>query len=123
MPLTPNRPPGRANRKALQFSADIVRLRQAGYTFSAIALALRDAGLTVSLTTIKREAARSPSPHRAGLEVSTASHRTLSTLPDVIRAEPAPPPPTSEARSGREIAEAFFAANPSNPLLSPKDKP
>ena len=58
MTLEPKLPPGRANRKALRFSVDIRRLRNAGYTFSAIQMALLDAGVEVSLTTIKREAAR-----------------------------------------------------------------
>jgi len=44
MYLTPKLPPGRANRKALAFVAEINRLRAAGYSFEAIRLALLDAG-------------------------------------------------------------------------------
>ena len=46
MRLQPRNPPGRANRKALRFSVDIHRLRNAGYTFSAIRMALLDAGVS-----------------------------------------------------------------------------
>jgi hypothetical protein len=44
MDLTPKLPPGRANRKALAFAAEVHRLRAAGYSFEAIRLALREAG-------------------------------------------------------------------------------
>ena len=57
MDLTPQLPPGRANRKALAFAADIHRLRAAGYSFEAIRVALLEAGVKVSRTTVKREAA------------------------------------------------------------------
>lgn len=58
MQLTPKLPPGRANRKALAFAAEINRLRTAGYSFEAIRMALLEAGVMVSRTTVKREAAR-----------------------------------------------------------------
>lgn len=115
MPLTPSLPPGRANRKALRFGADIIRLRQAGYTFSAIRLALLEAGLDVGLTTIKREAAR-------GLPV-VASQFPAATHPEPISAALVVNPQTavglrgSDAPTGRDIAEAFFNDNPSNPLV------
>ena len=114
MTLAPKLPPGRANRKALQFAVDIHRLRNAGYTFSAIRAALFDAGLSVSLTTVKREAARRGS---AALHV---------TLPGMVQRQPAAnpaAPPTAPGANGREIAEAFFTANPSNPLLRSKEVP
>ena len=118
MTLAPKLPPGRANRKALQFAVDIHRLRNAGYTFSAIRCALLDAGISVSLSTIKREAARRGSLRRA----RTASNR--GAVPHVgNRIEGCKSrrlvgsPPTAPGASGREIAEAFFNAHPSNPLF------
>jgi hypothetical protein len=119
VPLTPSLPPGRANRKALRFGADIVRLRQAGYTFSAIRLALLEAGLDVGLTTIKREAAR-------GRPV-VASQFPAATQPETIGAahvvnlQTAMGLRSSDARTGRETAEAFFDAHPSNPLFSTRE--
>lgn len=119
MPLTPPLPPGRANRKALRFGADIIRLRRAGYTFSAIRLALLEAGLDVGLTTIKREAAR-------GLPV-VASQFPAATDPEPIGAARVVNRQTtvglrsSDAHTGRDIAEAFFDAHPSNPLFSTQE--
>jgi hypothetical protein len=117
--LTPSLPPGRANRKALRFGADIIRLRQEGYTFSAIRLALLEAGLDVGLTTIKREAAR-------GLPV-VASQFPSATHPEPISTARVVNPQTAgglhsrDARTGRDIAEAFFDAHPSNPLFSSQE--
>ena len=127
MTLAPKLPPGRANRKALQFAVDIHRLRNAGYTFSAIRLALLDAGICVSLSTIKREAARrgacavaAPQGAVAPRAMSTVASKAAS--PDALPARPLLPlgPPGA---SGREIAEAFFNAHPSNPLLRNKEAP
>jgi hypothetical protein len=114
MHLNPKLPPGRANRKALQFAVDIQRLRNAGYTFSAIRTALLDAGIRVSLTTIKREAARrdnaAPRAQPEGM-----AQRQPAASPAV--------PPAPPLANGREIAAAFFDANPSNPLLRSKETP
>lgn len=124
MTLAPKLPPGRANRKALQFAGDIHQLRNAGYTFSAIRLALLDAGITVSLSTIKREAARrGASTVRAPQVVVThrldSTPASRATSPDAIPARS----PVPLGASGREIAEAFFNANPSNPLLRSREAP
>lgn len=118
MSLQPKLPPGRANRKALSFSVDIRRLRDAGYTFSAIQMALLEAGVEVSLTTIKREAARrgpNPTVHRW-----YGSEENLPSDPPTVAGVPAASSPLPQGGTGREVAEAFFNANPSNPLLPPK---
>jgi hypothetical protein len=122
MTLAPKLPPGRANRKALQFAIDIHRLRSAGYTFSAIRTALLDAGIHVSLSTIKREAARTDPPtlcaqpeRVAPIPPSTTVSMTAS--PDV----PTPRPPVRPGATGRQIAEAFFNAHPSNPLFPTRE--
>lgn len=119
MSIEPKLPPGRANRKALRFSVDIRRLRNAGYTFSAIQMALLEAGVEVSLTTIKREAARqgpNPTVHRWH-----GSEKYLPSDPPAIAGVPAASSSLSRGGTGREVAEAFFNANPSNPLLPPKE--
>jgi hypothetical protein len=56
--LIPRRPPGRCNRKAGTFSAEVRRLRAEGYSFEVIREALAGAGVVVSNSTVQREAAR-----------------------------------------------------------------
>jgi cytosine/adenosine deaminase-related metal-dependent hydrolase len=56
--LVPRCPPGRTNRKARAYSAEILRLRAQGYGLEAIREALADAGVHVSNSTVQREAAR-----------------------------------------------------------------
>lgn len=120
MTLEPKLPPGRANRKALRFSVDIRRLRNAGYTFSSIQMALLDAGVEVSLTTIKREAARQGSDPMVARQIGT--EQQVPPSPVAIAGVPATSPSSARGASGREIAEAFFNANPSNPLLPTKER-
>ena len=120
MRISPKDPPGRANRKALRFSVEIRRLRNAGYTFSAIRMALLEAGVDVSLTTIKREAARpGPSP---SVTQQSSTEPMRSSAPAITPGVPMTSAPSGRGASGREIAEAFFNANPSNPLLPTKER-
>jgi hypothetical protein len=110
MPLQPRRAPGRNDRKAATYASEIVRLRSAGYTFEAIREALADVGIEISEATLRRELRRpQPSAPR------TAPTATPASAPSPVASAPLPPAPTGA--SGREIAEAFFNANPSNPLL------
>ena len=120
MTLEPKLPPGRADRKALRFSVDIRRLRNAGYTFSAIRMALLDAGVDVSLTTVKREAARQGSD--ATVVRHIGDEQQVLSAPVAIAGTPATSSTRAQSASGREIAEAFFNANPSNPLLPAKER-
>ena len=122
MDLTPKLPPGRANRKALAFVADIHRLRAAGYSFEAIRVALLEAGVKVSRTTVKREAAR----RRAAAQ---SAPQRLAALPSVplapSGADDAVTPPASfigDSRSGKEIAEAFMKGRSSNPLMQERNR-
>lgn len=61
MRLDPKLPPGRSSRKALRYVREVRRLRAEGHTLESIRLALLDAGVSVSLSTVRREAARPPS--------------------------------------------------------------
>lgn len=70
--LNPRRPPGRCNRKASTFSAEIRRLRAEGYTFEVIREALAEAGVLVSNSTVQREAARGTSPSGSAPAADTA---------------------------------------------------
>jgi hypothetical protein len=122
--LAPKLPPGRANRKALQFTVEINRLRDAGYTHSAIRLALLDAGVCVSLSTIKRESARRQPSAVPTSRVVVAQPPMLSSAPRVAGPAALPDRPQALPGSrGHDVAEAFFNANPSNPLVRPKEIP
>ena len=61
MKLTPKLPPGRSSRKALRYAQEVRRLRAQGHTLESIREALLDVGVTVSVSTVRREAARDPS--------------------------------------------------------------
>ena len=119
MRLQPRNPPGRANRKALRFSVDIHRLRNAGYTFSAIRMALLDAGVEVSLTTVKREAARQGSDLAVLESIGDEPH--VLSAPVALAGTPITTSLHARGATGREIAEAFFTAHPSNPLFPSKE--
>ena len=122
--LQPKRPPGRADRKAAAYACEILRLRAEGYTYETIREALADVGIELSESALRREVRRQQGPGRSAPGIrppapvrdapSLEMPRTLATKP---------PPSPSPGTSGREIAEAFFNANPSNPLLPTKESP
>ncbi len=123
MQLQPRREPGRRDRKAAGYAAEIVRLRADGYTFEAIREALADVGIQLSESALRREvrrqrrpADRTPSGWRPASRTSAIAQ--ASSPPALAAASCAP-----TGSSGREIAEAFFNANPSNPLLRAKESP
>jgi hypothetical protein len=123
MQLQPRREPGRSDRKAAAYAAEIVRLRAEGYTFEAIREALADVGVRLSESALRREVRRHQRPAgRAGSGAQPASRTpTTATASSPPGSVPASSVPT--ASSGREVAEAFFNANPSNPLLRAKETP
>lgn len=121
MLLQPKRPPGRIDRKAGAFASEIVELRRAGYTYDAIREALADVGIELSTTTLRREVRRLRSA------VKPTVPRTAAIPPvTAIVAQPQAPPPISPTRhpgpKGRDVAEAFFEANPSNHLLRTQER-
>ncbi len=114
MRLNPKDPPGRVNRKARAFEAEIARLRLDGYTFEAIRSALSDAGIAVSLSTVQREAKRLKRGH-------VRPHASAPTLSTLAVAPPSPAAATpsfaTDPRTSREIAAAFVSQRITNPLL------
>jgi hypothetical protein len=121
MNLIPKLPPGRANRKALAFACEIDRLREAGYSFEAIRVALLDAGVKVSRSTVKREVAKGcavarPAPQRHPVRSSDPARSAV----DPVRTAPAPF--AGDARSGKEIAEAFMKGRVGNPLMKERNR-
>lgn len=129
MKLAPTCPPGRATRKARAFTAEILQLRDQGYTFEAIRAALADAGVYVSSSTVRREvtktAGRVPAVHPA----RTAASNPTSPQPLGLAAVATGVPTASgegardQAKPvrGKETAEAFFNHHHSNPLFPPKE--
>ncbi len=117
MSLNPADPPGHLNRKALRYAREIVRLRREGYTCEAIRRALFDAGLRVSLSTVKREAARRLMSAQTlrlehGSEFAAAVSPPAISVPALSSAAFAGDP-----RSGKDIAAAWMKDRITNPLL------
>jgi hypothetical protein len=128
MLLNPSLPPGRRDRKALAFSAEIHRLRSAGYSFEAVRLALLDAGVVVSRTTVKREAAKPlalplAAPAFALPNASHPASATPSAVPAPMPSAHTKQPIAGHSLRGRDIADEFFKGRISNPLLNQKDPP
>ncbi len=141
MNLVPVRPPGTNARKARAFSCEILKLRAQGYTFEAIREALADAGVHVSNSTVQREVARAAGHPPASVPAgAAASHRWPLQTPSTrgtsaqARSIASPAAPDSLAISqdkrapgldsvfgGKEGAEAFFDAHPSNPFFATKE--
>ncbi|MBW0171438.1 MAG: hypothetical protein KXJ61_14550 [Hydrogenophaga sp.] len=139
MKLIPTDPPGRSSRKARRFAQDMRELRAQGYTFEAIRMALAAVGVHVSNATVQREVARAAKSHGVVLAADSVLR------PGNELKAPAPMPPTAapesttvsspaledaietDARSGKEIAEAFASSRITNPLararLNAKDMP
>lgn len=116
MTLTPKRPPGRLNRKALAFAADIQRLHWQGHSCEAIRQALADAGLTVSRSTVTREVARQ-AKRKAPSDTGGGS-ATNTPITPLREADPGSAPAlATDPRSSKEIAEAWVAGRNTNPLL------
>ena len=115
--LNPELPPGRSNRNALRYVREVHRLRAEGHTLDSILQALLDAGVSVSLSTVRREAARPASKWelRHAQEVpralvalpraSAASDMTLSPQPlDASGGEPDGRAGAEHGLAGIEVA-------------------
>jgi hypothetical protein len=119
--LQPRRPPGRIDRKAAAYASEICRLRSEGYTYEAIREAMADVGIELSTSALRREVRRF---------VALPAAATSAPPPAVVRVAPCPPhePPPAPTvdpagLSSRDLADAFFEANPSNALRASKDTP
>lgn len=121
MQLQPKRPPGRVDRKAAAYAAEIVRLRAEGYTYEAIREALAEVGIELSECALRREVRRHER-RTVGVSLDVRPPSRAPAVPSLSVMRPlATGPPASPNATGREIAEAFFNANPSNPLLPTKE--
>jgi hypothetical protein len=116
MQLQPKGKPGRNDRKIAAYASEIFRLRLEGYTLRSIRDALADVGIEVGATTLRREIHR----QQRAVEWSGRDVRHVTQTRPAASASSATCSAVSlmqSGRSGREIAEAYFKANPSNPLL------
>ena len=119
--LQPKRPPGRADRKAAAYASEILRLRAEGYTYEAIREPLAGVGIELSESALRREVRRQQRQVvRAAPGIRPPSAVLDAPSLPVPQALATGPPP-STGSSGREIAEAFFNAHPSNPLFQTKE--
>jgi hypothetical protein len=116
MKLQPKRPPGRPNRKALAFEAEIARLRSEGYPCKAIWEALLEAGLALSLSAVKREVARLRK--RAGVTRPIAPATAFASLQaSAFRAPASSLASTTSSPSGKDVAAAWMKDRITNPLV------
>ena len=103
------------------YASEILRLRIEGYTFEAIREALADVGIELSESALRREVRRQQKRIVRAAPGSRSPPATSEgqSLPAAQALATAPPPSTGA--TGREIAEAFFNAHPSNPLFLTKE--
>jgi hypothetical protein len=116
--LNPRTPPGRSNRKARAFSAEIARLAAEGYGCTAIHQALADAGVSVSKSTVQREVARLSRPIPSINRYVVAPIAAAWPEPEALKV-PIPDRPQAAERppSSKDIAEAFIKSRITNPLM------
>lgn len=130
MILAPKLPPGRANRKALAFNAEILRLRSLGYSFEAIRQALLAAGIAVSRSTVKREVVAERAHYKRVVTRPTSKLSKENTELPELRSPLTPgqgavtfkSTHSVAARTGREIAEDFMKGRIANPLLQERKR-
>ena len=121
MQLQPRRQPGRTDRKAAAYASEILQLRTEGYTYEAIREALADVGIELSTSALRREIRRRQ--HQARPRAVWARDRAGRPSSAVPAAATADSPAVLAAVQRPRIAEAFFIAHPSNPLLRTKEVP
>lgn len=114
MTLTPRRPPGRPNRKALAYESEIARLRSSGYSCKAIWELLLAEGLQLSLSSVKREVARVRRRRRASSHLELAPAPTPRVDPHVVTSALEGVDPSL---SGPEVAKAWMEGQITNPLI------
>ena len=116
MSLNPTSPPGRTNRKARAFTADIGRLHAEGYTCESIRRALIEVGVHVSTTTVRREIARwAEQRHPERLRPAMVADETAPPSSPQSRVEASAP--SFNRLHGRDVAETFLKSHITNSLI------
>lgn len=122
MQLQPLRQPGRVDRKAAVYASEIARLRRAGYTYEAIREALAAIGVELSTSALRREVRRLQMRQTSALpEPRPAALTVVNTPPVSLTPQPHAGAPV-RGRS-RDIAESFFNAHFSHPLIRTPEVP
>ncbi|MDR7267836.1 hypothetical protein J2X20_000465 [Pelomonas saccharophila] len=128
MRLIPPQPPGRADRKARAYAAEIAQLHAQGYTLSVIRQALATVGITVSISTVWREVTRLNGSERkpVTLPAQVDPGAMLPSLPAPASSTPiaslVAPLHITTSRLGKEVAEAFARTQSTNPLIRAKEQ-
>ena len=121
MKLNPTIAPGRANRKARAYSAEVARLVADGYGCKAIHQALTDAGVVLSKSTVQREVARLAKPTTITAGLRDAPSVALRPAHPELETSPSPLTTRHVAAvgqcSGKEMAAAFMKGRITNPLF------
>ena len=121
MKLSPTIPPGRPNRKARAFEAEIARLCEEGYGCKAIHQALTAAGVSVSKSTVQREVARlskpTPPAPRASEAVPVAARVSTSDVGGSPSQDAALPRLSGGVQSSKDFAAEFMKSRITNPLF------
>ena len=127
--LKPEGPPGRANRKARAYTAEIVALVDEGYTLAAIRDALEVDGLVVSRSTVHRELRRGRKEALGGgrRDAAAVESTVAARTERPVTARPVHPAdgttvrtegrPEERQDSPMKRAEEFARSHVSNPLL------
>ena len=125
MTLQTRRPPGHGKRKALAYTADILRLRDAGHSLVAIREALEDAGVLVSISTVRREVLMAASTAATCNPFVVKPVASLPLGPDEkrdLRASRSASAPRSNLNAaplpGKAIAEEFMRGRSTNLYLT-----
>ncbi len=126
--LLPTQAPGRLTRKARHYVAQIIGLRDQGYTLEAIQQALAAVGVQVSISTVRREAMRP-------LPLTSWPVAGPGAAPSAAHVAPPPPPaaPVSNAESsktagvpasanGKDFAAAYAHSKSTNALTRAKER-
>ena len=99
-----------------------------GYTLEAIRQALSEVGVSVSRSTVHREASRRAAPATLAVAIEHADTGGAGTpvplgsdLPQAGMAHDSSRSTNTASQSGKDVAEAFFNAHPSNPLFPTKE--
>lgn len=121
MKLSPTIPPGRPNRKARAFEAEIARLCDEGYGCTAIQQALIAAGVSVSKSTVQREVARLSKPTPSASRPSSAGPVVARARASDVDGSPSQDTAlkrlSGSVQSSKDFAAEFMKSRITNPLF------
>ena len=127
--LLPTQGPGRLTRKARHYVAQIIGLRDQGYTLEAIQQALAAVGVQVSISTVRREAMRplpltswpvaGPGGAPSAVPVAHAHPPAAAAVSNAESSKTAGVPASS---NGKDFAAAYAHSKSTNALTRAKER-